>query len=107
MAASDTFIPQLDTASVSTFGTISPIAHLEVPSPVSHDSSLTNDNGTVVSAITVDSRLSSLETSFGNVEEMLRQLVSRTNLSKIGHPVTPPTASQSAGAANAASAAEV
>ena len=107
VAASDTFIPQLDTASVSTFGTISPTARLEVASPVSHDSSLNHDNGTVVSAITVDSRFSSLETSFGNVEEMLRQLVSRTNLTNIGDLVTPPTASQSAGAANAASAAGV
>ena len=60
-----------------------------------------------MSAITVDSCFSSLETSFGNVEEMLRQLVSRTNLTNIGDPITPPTASQSAGAANAASAAGV
>ena len=74
---------------------------------MSHDSSLTNDNGTVVSTITLDSILSSLETSFSNVEEMLRQLVSRTNLSKIGDPVTPPTASQNAGAANAVPAAGV
>ena len=107
VAASDTFIPQLDTASVYTFGTISPTARLEVASPVSHDSSLTHDYGTIVSATTVDSRLSSLETSFGNVKEMLRQLVSRTNLTNIGEPVTPPTASQIAGAANAASAAGV
>ena len=94
----------VDTASVSTFGTISPTTRREIASPMSHDSLLTNDNGTVVSAITVDSRLSSLETSFTNVEEMLRQLVSRTNLSKIGDPATPHTASQSLGAANVASA---
>ena len=107
MVASNTSIPQLDTASVSTFGTILPTAQLEVASPVSQDSSLNNDNGTVVSAMTVDSCLFSLETSFGNVEEMLRQLVSRTNLTKIGDLVTPPTASQIKEAADTASAAGV
>ena len=94
------FTPKLDTQSVSTFGTLpSPSRWLEA---ASLEPFLGNDNGTIVSAMTIDSRMSKLENSFENVEEMLKQLVRRTNLSTIGDQVTQPLASQNAGAAHTA-----
>ena len=97
---SDTFIPQLDSQSVSTFGTIK----TPRPSTVSASTpttNLDNDSGTVISAITMDSRISTLESCVSNVEILLKQVVSQSN---IGVMITPPDTSQSAGAAHATSA---
>ena len=90
-APSDTFIPQLDSQSVSAFGTIK-TPRPSTESAPTHTSTLGNDNGTVILAMTTDSRISTLESCVSNVETLLKQLVCQGN---IGVMVTPPDTSQS------------
>ena len=93
---SDTFIPNMDTESVSTFGTVKPPAKLSTAS-LSQPSPAPEDVGTVISAMTIDTRVSNMETRFDNIEKMLELLVGKA---QIGDTVTPPNTSPSAGVGN-------
>ena len=90
--ASNTFIPQLDTNSVSTFGT--------VKDTTPRTAGLTNtqvidvDEKSALSGITLDSRISVMEQEFSSMSDMLRILVSRANN---GSTDTHPTTTQEAG----------
>ena len=90
--ASNTFIPQLDTNSVSTFGT--------VKDTTPKTAGLTNtqvidvDEKSALSGITLDSRISVMEQEFSSMSDMLRILVSRANN---GSTDTHPTTTQEAG----------
>ncbi len=97
---STTFIPQVDSESVSTFGT-SPFKTPEgkysrgfIP-PKQH-----TDEATVMSEMTLDSRVLKIKNKFDNIEELLHTLVDRT---KIDVQATPPNISKSAEAEKSAS----
>ena len=99
---SDTFVPQLDTTSVSTFGTLSPARPAKQGVAISPPSSPENDGTTVMSAMTMETKMSHLETRFDKIEDILHTLVGKAS---IGSPVTPPPTSATAGAATTAPAA--
>ena len=101
-APSDTFVPQLDTTSVSTFGTLSPSRPQKSSATISPPTSPDTDNATTVSAMTMETKMSQLESRFDNIEAMLHTLVGKAS---IGSPGTPPPAVSPAGAAPTASAA--
>ena len=90
--ASNIFIPQLDTNSVSIFGTVKDTTH--------RTEGLTNtqvidvDEKSALSGITLDSRISVMEQEFSSMSDMLRILVSRANN---GSTDTHPTTTQEAG----------
>ena len=90
--ASNTFIPQLDTKSVSTFGT--------VKDTTPRTSGLTNtqvidvDEKSALLGITLDSLISVMEKELSSMSDMLRILVSRVNN---GSTDTHPTTTQEAG----------
>ena len=100
---STTFIPHVDSESVSTFGTSSPYkVSTEGKLSQALTSYTTNtDEHTAISDMTLDSRVLKMENKFDNIEELLHVLVDRT---KIDIQATPPNISKSAGAAKAASA---
>ena len=101
-APSDTFVPQLDTTSVSTFGTLSPSRPQKSSATISPPSSPDTENKSVVSAMTMETKMSHLETRFDKIEAILHTLVGKAS---IGSPGTPPPAVSPAGAVSAASAA--
>ena len=67
------FVPVQDDCSVSTFGT----AVYKTPPKESNVPSLqdTNDSSTVVSSITMDTRVSKVETDLGDIKSMITQLL--------------------------------
>ena len=99
---SDTFVPQLDTTSVSTFGTISPSRPPRQSPAISPLTSTDNDTTTVVSSMTMETKMSHLETRFDKIEDILHTLVGKAT---IGSPATPPPASSTAGTDNSVPAA--
>ena len=99
--ASDTFVPQLDTTSVSTFGTATPQRQTKASATINTPATPDTDTTTVVSSMTMETKMSHLETRFDKIEDILHALVGKANISS---PVTPPPASNTAEAVNAASA---
>ena len=91
------FIPQVDSESVSTFGTSSPHkSSSEGKLSYALTSYTPNaDETTVISEMTLDSRVMKMENNFENIEQLLHVLVDRT---KIGVQATPPDISNDAGA---------
>ena len=73
-APSDTFIPKLDTDSHSTFGTVK---QTETTNSAGLKKTYTQDSGTVVSEMTLDTRITEMESKFDNIETMLRLLVNK------------------------------
>lgn len=94
-APSNTFIPQLDSNSVSTFGTMSPERVKKPNVSISPTSTTENDTTTVVSGMTMETKMSHLESRFDKIEEILHALVGKATLSSS---VTPPPTSPTAGA---------
>ena len=98
---STTFIPQVDSESVSTFGTSpfkSPEGRLsQALTPYTQHT----DEATAISEMTLDSRVLKIENKFDNIEELLHTLVDRT---KIDVQATPPNISKSAGTEKSAPA---
>ena len=74
---SNTFIPQLDVGSVSTFGTVKD-NNKAYRTSLSRKTSSASPTTSVMSAVTLDSRISTMETSFKKMETMLTLLVGRT-----------------------------
>ena len=76
----DTFIPKLDTDSHSTFGTVkqNPLA----PS-ASLKKSTAHDNAKVISEMTLDTRMTEMESRFADIDSMLRLLVSKSKESPL------------------------
>ena len=99
---SNTFVPQLDSTSVSTFGTVSPERNTKPKVSISPTSTTENDTTTIVSGMTMETKMSHLETRFDKIEEILHALVGKASLSS---PVTPPPTVPIAGAAQSAPAA--
>ena len=95
---STTFIPQVDSESVSTFGT-SPFKTSEgkLSQALTHHT----DEATAISEMTLDSRVLKIENKFDNIEDLLHTLVDRT---KIDVQATPPNISKSAGTEKSAPA---
>ena len=75
--ASDTFIPQLDTNTVSTFGTVKEKNTKTVGLSKTHDVDI--DDKSILSGITLDSRMSKMEVEFSSMSDMLKILVGRSN----------------------------
>lgn len=71
---SDSFIPQLDSTSVSTFGTSPSISPVKTPALRTTPSTDTN---TTMSDVTMESRVSKIEEDFGDVKNMLQILIAR------------------------------
>ena len=85
--ASDTFIPQLDTNTVSTFGTVKEKAKKAAGLSKTHD--VDTDDKSILSGITLDSRMSKMEVEFSSMSDMLKILVGRSNTGIAGtHPNT-------------------
>ena len=103
VAASNTFIPQLDNASISTFGTVksSPKKRATASLP------RTDSSHTIVSEMTMEtlgSRVSMMETNFGEMKQMLSVLVAN-QMKNVGTAASP-TNNASADASKTASALE-
>ena len=101
VAPSNTFIPQLDAGSVSTFGTIKD-AHQEKTPSLSRKRSTVSSTRSVISAVTLDSRISTMESSFNKMETMLTLLVGR--MPETDSTVAPPPIIDRADTVNPASA---
>ena len=89
---SDTFIPQLDTNTVSTFGTVK-----EKPTKTAgflKTQDADTDDKSILSGITLDSRMSKMEVEFSGMSDMLKILVGRSNTGIAG---THPNTNQEAG----------
>ena len=89
---SDTFIPQLDTNTVSTFGTVK-----EKPTKTAgflKTQDADTDDKSILSGITLDSRMSKMEVEFSGMSDMLKILVGRSNTGIAG---THPNTNQDAG----------
>ena len=89
---SDTFIPQIDAQSVSTFGTTTP-CKLSPDSRNGHTTATlsptsSDDNHTLVSEMTLDSRVSKIESKFDNIESLLQVLVNQKQQSAMAAPPT-------------------
>ena len=74
---SETFIPELDTNSVSTFGTVKD-KNTETQG-LSKIPIMDSDEKSTLSGITLDSRMSKMEEECFNMTNMLKILVSRAN----------------------------
>ena len=72
---SDTFVPKLDTDSHSTFGTVK--QHPSAPS-ASLKNPAAPDNATVISEMTMDTRITNMESRFADIDSMLRVLISKS-----------------------------
>ena len=70
---SNTFIPQLDTNTVSTFGTVKDRTTRTIGLSRSQD--VNTDNKSILSGITLDSRMSKMESEFSSMADMLKILV--------------------------------
>ena len=90
--ASDTFIPQLDTNTVSTFGTVKEKTTKTTGLSKTHD--VDADDKSTLSGITLDSRMSKMEVEFSSMSDMLKILVGRSNTGIAG---THPNTNQDAG----------
>ena len=101
VAPSNTFIPQLDAGSVSTFGTIRD-THQANTASLSRKRSTASSASSVISAVTLDSRISTMESSFNKMETMLTLLVGR--MPPPDSTVTSPPIINSADTANPVSA---
>ena len=77
-ATSNTFIPQLDAGSVSTFGTVKDNKQTYSAS-LSRKISTTSLTTSVMSGVTLDSRISTMENSFKEMKTMLTLLVDNIN----------------------------
>ena len=75
VAPSDTFVPKLDTDSHSTFGTVKQTT--TTPS-AGLNKTVGHDNGTVVSEMTLDTRITEIESKFETIESMLQTLVNKS-----------------------------
>ena len=75
-APSNTFIPQLDAGSASTFGNIRD-THQAKTASLSRKRSTASSASSVISAVTLDSQISTMESSFNKMETMLTLLVGR------------------------------
>ena len=99
-AISDKFIPRLDDTSVSTFGPTTPTTNKE-------SLALVTDTQSIVSEVTIESRVTRMEEDFGEVKDMLKTLIARKATSekpaKPSQNSTPPKA----GTGNTGSANEV
>ena len=73
-APSNTFIPKLDTDSHSTFGTVK---QTDTTNSAGLKKTYTQDSGTVISEMTLDTRITEMESKFDNIETMLRLLVNK------------------------------
>ena len=94
----NTFVPQLDNTSVSTFGTAAPYS-ANVISPLKPSAS-NDDTRSTVSAMTMetmDSRMSKMETGFATMQSLLQKLVEQG-----GRSAQPSTATVTAGSKNPA-----
>mmetsp|Transcript_11877 Transcript_11877/g.17373 ORF Transcript_11877/g.17373 Transcript_11877/m.17373 type:complete len:155 (+) Transcript_11877:999-1463(+) len=94
--ASDTFIPQLDTNSVFTFGTVNDIT--PKTAGLTNTQVIDVEEKSALSGITLDSRISVMEQEFSSISDMLRILISRANN---GSTDTHPTTTQEAGGTDA------
>ena len=72
---SSKFIPKLDTDSVSTFKTYQP--NMEISPDKSELTDRSSDNHTTVSAITLDSRMSTMEQEVHKISTLLQQISNR------------------------------
>ena len=103
-APSNTFIPQIDEQSVSTFGTITPCklspnsSNKQTTTTLSPSSS---DDNTIMSEMTLDSRVSKIESKFDNIESLLHVLVNQKQQSAMA---SPPLTLNDAGAEKSAPA---
>ena len=89
---SDTFIPQLDTNTVSTFGTVKDTTTRTIGLTRTQEDDA--DDKSILSRITLDSRMSKMETEFSSMSDMLKILVDRSNT---GMTETHPNTIQDAG----------
>ena len=89
---SDTFIPQLDTNTISTFGTVKEKIKRTAGLSKTHDVNI--DDKSILSGITLDSRMSKMEEEFSSMADMLKILVGRSNTGIAG---THPNTNQDAG----------
>ena len=90
--ASDTFIPELDTNTVSTFGTVK--EKTAKTTRLSKNHGVDADDKSTLSGITLDSRMSKMEVEFSSMSDMLKILVGRSNTVIAG---THPNTNQDAG----------
>ena len=104
-ATSNTFIPQLDAGSVSTFGTVKDEKQTYSAS-LSRQLSTTSPTTSVMSGVTLDSQIPTMENSFKEMKTMLTLLVGN-----IKHPpdstVASPPIINNADTANPVSTTEV
>ena len=89
---SDTLFPQLDTNTISTFGTVKEKIKRTAGLSKTHEVNL--DDKSVLSGITLDSRMSKMEVEFSGMSDMLKILVGRSNTGIAG---THPNTNQEAG----------
>jgi len=89
---SDTFIPELDTNTVSTFGTVK--EKTAKTTRLSKNHGVDADDKSTLSGITLDSRMSKMEVEFSSMSDMLKILVGRSNTGIAG---THPNTNQDAG----------
>ena len=90
--ASNTFIPELDTNTVSTFGTVK---NKNTEAIGLSKTPITDvDDKFILSGIMLDSRMSKMEEEFSNMTNMLKILVGRANT---GNTDTQPITTQEAG----------
>jgi len=90
--ASNTFIPELDTNTVSTFGTVKDKNTKAIG--LSKTPIIDVDEKSTLSGITLDSRMSKMEEEFSSMTNMLKILVGRANT---GNTDTHPNTTQEAG----------
>ena len=101
---SDTFTPQLDSTSVSTFGTSPSASPTKTPALKPSQSVDTN---TTMSDVTVESRVSKIEEDFGEVKNMLQILIARQSSAGIPTQSTTPSSAHLAGSSHDGAAPEV
>ena len=89
---SNTCIPQLDTNTVSTFGTVKDKTTRTIG--LTRTQEVDADDKSILSRITLDSRMSKMETEFSSMSDMLKILVGRSNT---GMTETHPNTIQDAG----------
>ena len=88
---SNTFIPQLDTNTVSTFGTVKDRTTRTIG--LTRSQEVDADDKSILSGITLDSRMSKMESEFSSMADMLKILVGRSNTGTTEtHPSTIPGA---------------
>ena len=90
--APDTSIHQLDTSTVSTFGTVKEKTTKTGGLPKTHDVDI--DEKFILSGITLDSRMSKIEVELSGMSDMLKILVGQSNTGIAG---THPNTNQDAG----------